>query len=96
MSSDQQRPSWGAASDLSRVLPTGTAQPDGSAPAPDPVPAVRDLPAGMAVASPPAPRPSSKPLGGLRLSLPARIAIGVALVAALGFMVWNAWQNLVG
>lgn len=94
--SPDPRPRWGTASDLSRVLPTGTAQPDGSAPAPEPVPAVRDLPVGMVVASPPKPRPSAKPLGGLRLSLPARIAVGVALVAAVGFMVWNAWQNLVG
>ncbi len=55
-----------------------------------------DLPPGMVVASPPAPRPNPKPLGGLRLSLPARIVVGLALAAALGFMVWNAWRNLVG
>lgn len=96
MSSDGPRPSWGSASDLSRVLPTGTGIPAGGSPAPEPAPAPRELPPGMAVASPPAPRPSPKPLGGLRLSLPARAVVGVALVAALGFMVWNAWRNLVG
>ncbi|MFN8145816.1 MAG: hypothetical protein U0R76_00010 [Candidatus Nanopelagicales bacterium] len=92
----EQRPRWGSASDLSRVLPTGTGATDGQAPAPEPEPAVPDLPPGMVVASPPAPRPNPKPLGGLRLSLPARIVVGIALAAALGFMVWNAWRNLVG
>ena len=91
-----QRPTWGSAADLSRVLPTGTAAPESRAPAPQPAPAVPELPPGMVVASPPAPRPNPKPLGGLRLSLPARIVVGIALAAALGFMVWNAWRNLVG
>jgi hypothetical protein len=97
MSSDQPRRTWGSASDLSRVLPTGTSVPDPAAPAPDPVPSrPSEVPPGMVVASPPAPRPNPKPLGGLRLSLPARVLVGIALVAALGFMVWNAWENLVG
>ncbi|HET7901406.1 MAG TPA: hypothetical protein VFL59_09475 [Candidatus Nanopelagicales bacterium] len=94
--SDAQGPRWGSASDLSRVLSTGTGAPAGPVPAPDPVPTVPELPPGLVVASPPAPRPHPKPLGGLRLSLPARVLVGAALAAALGFMVWNAWQNLVG
>ena len=96
MSTDGPGRTWGAASDLARVLPTGTARPIGSVPAPEPVPEPNDLPAGMVVASPPAPRPNPKPLNGIRLSLPARIVVGIAIGATLVFMVWNAWQNLVG
>lgn len=96
MSTDRPRPTWGSASDLSRVLPTGAAVPSGPVPAPEPRPVAPDLPSGSVVASAPAPRPGGKPLGGLRLSRPARIVVGAALVVALGFMVWSAWQNLVG
>lgn len=95
MSND--RPRWGAAADLSRVLPTGTSAPSGPAPAPEPVaPAHEMAPAASVVAPEPPPRPSRDPVRGLRLSLPARIVVGVALVAALGFMVLNAWRNVVG
>lgn len=92
--SDDRHPRWGAASDLSRVLPEGVVVPSGPVPATDPGTTDVERVPGAAVVSPPAPRP--RPTSGLHLSPTGRVLVGVALVAALGFMVWNAWLNVSG
>jgi hypothetical protein len=87
------RGTWGAAADLSRVLPTGTAVP--AAPSPDtavgqPTPNER-LVEFAAVSPPSGRRPVSS---GLALGRAGRVVLGLLLVAVLAFMVYSAWRNL--
>ena len=78
------------------MLPDGVGVPVPQVPATDPGTTPPEKVPGMAVVSPPAPRPRPSVTSGLHLSLPARVLVGLALVAALGFMAWNAWQNVSG
>jgi hypothetical protein len=102
VSEQDDRPARGyAAADLSRLLPTGSLEQPVQAPptAYDETSYPTSQVGGPAVVTPlPRPKPVvSRPGGGLPpLSLPARIVVGAAMAVALGWMVWNAWLNIVG
>jgi hypothetical protein len=87
------RPAWGAASDLSRVLPTGSAQPAAPRPS-DGVgqPTPDDQLVELAAVSPPSGRRQVS--SGLALGRAGRIVVGILLAAVLGFMLYNAWRNV--
>ena len=87
------RPTWGAASDLSRVVPTGTTAPVSPAVA-DTVgqPAPNERLVEFAAVTPPSGKRQVS--AGLALGLWGRIVVGLLLAAVLGFLLYGAWRNL--
>jgi hypothetical protein len=90
---DPDRPTWGAASDLSRILASGSAQPTpprvaGTVGQPTPDERLVEF----AAISPPSGRRQVS--SALALGRAGRIVVGLLLVAVLGFMVYSAWRNL--
>jgi hypothetical protein len=89
-----------AASDLSRVLPTGSLQQPDVTP-PTPYAELNNLPGpqagGPAVVTPlPRPKPyRPKPVSsGLQVGPVGRVIVGAAMVVTLGFMLYTAWHNI--
>jgi len=87
------RATWGAASDLSRVLPTGTTSPVTPAvPAYVGQPTPNERLVEFAAVTPPSGR---RPVSaGLGLGRVGRAAVGVLLGLAAAFLLYTAWRNL--
>ena len=87
------RPTWGAAGDLSRVVPTGTAAPVTPAVA-NTVgqPAPNERLVEFAAVTPPSGKRHVS--AGLALGLWGRIVVGLLLAAVLGVLLYGAWHNL--
>ena len=91
-----------AASDLTRLVPDGSLQQPTEA-----VPTQYDrtggdldrVVGGPAVVTPlprPKPVPKKPATSGLQLGVVARTIVGIALAAAVGFMLYSAWRNITG
>lgn len=102
MSSEDSPTRGWAASDLTRLVPDGTLQQPTEA-----LPTQYDrtggdldrVVGGPAVMTPlprPKPVPKKTATSGLQLGIVARTVVALAMAAALGFMVYTAWLNIVG
>jgi hypothetical protein len=102
MSSEDTPTRGWAASDLSRLVPDGTLQQPTEA-----LPTQYDrtggdldrVVGGPAVMTPlpkPKPVPKKTATSGLQLGIVARTLVGIAMAAALGFMIYSAWRNITG